>query len=92
MQRKSLHTFQAICTSSLVQIHMGGRDHQQKRTLAFPISLGPGTQKQPLLMHLLSLQANQSAWEQPARQPNQMKEEGGKKIIRYKILERTLKS
>lgn len=61
MHEEKVHTFQAMSTSSVEQLHMGVWDHQQKWRLSSPISAGPGIQKLLLLKHPLSLQANQSA-------------------------------
>lgn len=56
-----MHTFQGVNTSSLEQHHMRVWDHQRRWRLASPISSDPDIQKLPPLMHLLYLQANQSA-------------------------------
>lgn len=69
MTCKKMLTFQAMSTFSAKQLHMGVLDHQWRWRLPSPISSDPGIQKPPPSVHLLSLRANQSAWEQLVHQP-----------------------
>jgi hypothetical protein len=62
-------TFQAMSTYSAKQRRMGVLDHRWKWRLASPISSDPDIQKMLLVVHLISLQANRSAWEQLVHQP-----------------------
>lgn len=54
-------TSQVACTSFSMQLHKKDWDHQQTWKLASLVSLGPGTQMQPLAMHQLFLLANRNA-------------------------------
>lgn len=62
-------TFQATNTFSWELSHMEWRGHLHKMKLAFPTLINLDIQKQPLLMHRLSPQAIQSAWELPSHRP-----------------------